>query len=202
MYLIRHGQTIETGTTCCGGETDVQLSHEGMQQSIRNLHLLHREEVEKIVTTGLKRTDVMGEAGELLLEIPHGIQTGFRERLLGPWEGKLWSSIAKEYPEVLKSMRLDPSSADMDGVELSQDFQARILTALDSMITENIERVGVITHYQVMKVILKHFFQERALSFRPTNGALVCIDINEQARADLVDVCNGNCKFDSLQKIA
>ncbi len=152
LLLIRHASTEMSGTFC--GQSDPPLNAIGIAQA-RALALLLREwKVRRLYASDLRRALQTAEPLADLWNIPVAPRSGFREISFGHWEGRRWSEICGDQPDVTKMELLPELSAP--GGETFACFRDRVLRTLQQTILESDQDLTVIvTHLGVIRVLLK-----------------------------------------------
>lgn len=90
LHLLRHGEPSLTGHFL--GRTDLPLSAHGLCHSLDQLQGLT---VDRVISSGLRRTDSIAAAFARMNGIAHDIDRRWRELDFGQWDGK----AADELPE-------------------------------------------------------------------------------------------------------
>lgn len=165
IYLLRHAQVETAYEDCCRGITDCELSDIGRRTSQRNAEFLLNSQVQLVVTSGLRRTDYVGE---LLQEsgIEHVAEPSFRERNFGQWEGRKWQDIATEYPVEYSQWERFERVAIPGGETLDQ-LQARAIAAWELLLRRSFSRAAVVSHGAFNLSLLWHLMGGWADGGRP-----------------------------------
>ena len=144
FYIFRHGEKEKNGLFI--GQTDVELTTKGRKQNQEIAQKIFEFKVEKIFTSDLKRTFI--EGGEK--------QKALREIDFGEWEKLSWSEIEQKYPQKAVDYLADPLHFYFPGGESHERFQKRILQWLKKLKKSNYQRVGIVTHEGVIKIIVNY----------------------------------------------
>lgn len=144
ILLIRHGETQAPPGVFCGVR-DVALSERGRWQSAQSLKLMIVYEVELVVTTGLQRSDYVGELAARS-GMPHCIEKGFREVDFGNWEGLTWEQISHQYPEQADDWLETPMDMDFPCGERAADFLRRVERAWQNICSRPESVIGLVGH--------------------------------------------------------
>ena len=130
LYLVRHAQAaMPDGEACCiGGRTDVPLSAEGRRQAAGLYRCFRGMERAPVYASPLRRSVqtarlLAGQDG--LLEVKDGL----RELDMGEWDGKPFSLLRREYPELYRRRGTD-HSLQPPGAESYQAAAERMDQAL------------------------------------------------------------------------
>ena len=157
VYLIRHGHLVNSHTGVYNGHTDIELSPEGLTQTISVAESFRDKSISAIYSSDLKRSceGATMIASSLGLEI---ISTkAFRERDFGLWEGLTPDEIQSKYSDLWKNWMIDPAGTCPPEGEPLSDMQKRIWKELEIILkTHKGKEVILFTHAGVNRVILCH----------------------------------------------
>ncbi len=189
LYLVRHGATEWTREARCQGSTDLPLSDEGRWQATKLAEFLSQEGLDSLYTSDLSRckeTAAFVEAATGLVAQP---DRRLREINFGLWEGRLWSDIAAEDPEVLDKLWLGHFCPP--GGEPLQHVIERVMKALHEILSrERGRRVAVVFHGGPIRIALKSLLdlsdqEVRALQVDP--GSVSTVEVGSPARAHFIN---------------
>lgn len=152
LILIRHATTDMTGTFC--GQSDPPLNAAGRAQACDLAEQLKDCNVGRLYASNLRRAV---ETAEPLAEawcIPVTTLAALREISFGEWEGKCWSQIRADKPDI-RAMESSPELSAPGG-ETFESFHGRVLRVLRKVILEcNGHLTAVVTHLGVLRILLK-----------------------------------------------
>lgn len=152
LFLIRHATTDMNGTLC--GQSDPPLNAMGRAQASALADLLGGWKVRRLYTSDLQRAVQTAQFLGERWGIPVQARSALREISFGDWEGKSWSQIRAEEPDVAQME--SPAEICAPGGETFASFRDRVLRALNETITECDGRLtAMVTHLGVIRVILK-----------------------------------------------
>lgn len=152
LFLIRHATTDMNGTLC--GQSDPPLNAMGRAQASALADLLGSWKVRRLYASDLQRAVQTAQSLGERWGIPVQARSALREISFGDWEGRSWSQIRAEEPDIAKME--SPSEICAPGGETFASFRDRVLRALNETIAECDGRlVVIVTHLGVMRVILK-----------------------------------------------
>ena len=152
LILIRHATTDMTGTFC--GQSDPSLNMAGRAEARKLAALLKDFNVRRLYASDLRRAVETAEPLAELWGIPIGTRAALREISFGEWEGKRWSQICADQPDI-RAMESSPDLCAPAG-ETFSSFRRRVLRALREIIMEcNGYSAAVVTHLGVLRVLLK-----------------------------------------------
>jgi broad specificity phosphatase PhoE len=152
LFLIRHAATDMNGTLC--GQSDPPLNAMGRTQAGALAGLLGSWKVRRLYASDLQRAVQTARPLGELWRIPVEARSAFREISFGDWEGRSWSQIRAEEPDIAN---MDSSSEFCaPGGETFDCFRDRVLRAFKETLAEcHGQTTAIVTHLGVMRVILK-----------------------------------------------
>lgn len=152
LFLIRHAATDMTGTVC--GQSDPPLNETGRAQASAVALLLRSRNVRRIYASDLQRAVQTAQPLAELWDVPIAARTFFREISFGKWEGRRWSQIRAEEPDIT-AMELSPGFCAPGG-ESFACFRDRVLQGLKQTVVDcGGHSAAIVTHLGVMRVVLK-----------------------------------------------
>ena len=96
LYLTRHGEVVNHGVY--NGQTDVDITEQGVRQMERLRGLLQGKPLGAIYSSDLLRT----RKGAEIIGAPHGLEAKsfaeFREVNFGRWQGLTYPQVMEQYP--------------------------------------------------------------------------------------------------------
>ena len=156
LFLIRHGDTIDTDTKkVFKGTIDIPLSEKGRRRIEAAAAFLSRFPIGHVYTSALSRCM---ESGSIIAR-PHGLEitvrAAFNELDFGVWEGLSVDEIIRQYPEEFRLWFSDPERFTPPQGEILADMQKRVLAAFYELAdTHKGENLAIITHGGVVRVIV------------------------------------------------
>lgn len=173
IYLFRHGEVEDAyRTRVRGGATDCLLSPEGEAMSVANAQFIARAGIQAVVTTGMRRTDFVGELLSREHGIPHRVDVRLREMLLGVWEGAPLAELKAAHPAEAAQFSADPLCGAFPGLEDATAFQGRVLDAWAQVLAHDEERIGVVAHGITNTVILRAVAGDIPYALNQTIGCM------------------------------
>lgn len=152
LILIRHATTDMTGTFC--GQSDPSLNMIGIAEARKLAALLKDFKVRRLYASDLRRAVETAEPLAELWGLPIITRAALREISFGEWEGKRWSEICADQPD-MRAMESSPNLCAPGG-EMFGSFRHRVLRELSEIILEcNGHLAAVVTHLGVLRVLLK-----------------------------------------------
>lgn len=155
ILLFRHGDVEDRFKKRFRGALDVDLSPLGEQMSQANAQFLIARPVELVVTTGLKRSDRVGELTRAA-GIPHEVDRRFREASFGQWEGKNWEEVNRLFPREAQTYKKDFLNMVFPGGESVVAMRARLLEAWLAILARPERRIAIIGHSTGNGTLLSH----------------------------------------------
>lgn len=152
LLLIRHATTDMAGTLC--GHSDPPLNAIGREQADSLAQLLRTSAVPHLYTSDLQRAVQTAQPIAWLWGLPLVARNELREICFGHWEGKRWSQVRGETPDILALESSTDFSAP--GGESFICFRDRVVRGLTQIMTEcDGQPAAIVTHLGVISVILR-----------------------------------------------
>jgi len=191
LYLIRHGRSdfdsSEMSATPRGDQFDPPLSDEGRRQSELLAARLRVMELDPVAVycSPLRRTrETVAPYADAA-----GIDVVFDEELIeahiGGWEGRPFEEIVASDPDLVHRIRNQQAIwSRAPGGESERDFRARIVTALDSILTSHPDGdVVVVAHGGVINAYCGHVMGlPSAMFFLPENTSINSVVVDGEGR--------------------
>lgn len=156
LLLVRHG---ETDWNCRGrimGARSIPLNARGERQAHQLARLLRTWSVQALyaspILRALQTADILSEA--------IGIQTkphpALSEIAVGAWEGRYWEDLADDFAR--HRFYSHPEDARPPGGETLAEVQQRAVSMADRLLAEeHHERIVLVSHADVVRVLLGHY---------------------------------------------
>lgn len=148
VILVRHGQTLWNALGKYQGHTDVPLNEVGIEQARKVAKRLAGENISAVYASDLSRAK---DTAKIIAQ-KHGLEVEtdkkLREMNFGLWEGKTYTQIQEEYPQLVKVWISDPQLLQIPQGETFSQVQLRAIRALKEIIRRhNInETIVVVAH--------------------------------------------------------
>jgi broad specificity phosphatase PhoE len=175
LILVRHGQTTAVSGTF-NGRRDAPLSTLGQQQGQTNLVKLQAAGTELVISSGLQRTDYLGELAAAK-GIKHIVDTDLQEVDFGSWDGLSWQEITAKHPELAQTWLKKPADMQFPDGEDMPSFGLRIFNAYLRILARPEKTIAISGHSGV----LSQLFQLAHGSTEPRYlnlGELVIVEVN------------------------
>ena len=161
LYLLRHGQP-EIGNVLLG-KTDAALTSTGWAQLCTAAESL--KQITKLITSPLVRCSEFAKHWASKTDIPIEINRDFQECDFGDWDGQSFDLIKEKYSAELSRFLIEPASFTPNGGEALADFQKRIRTGINELLSKNGgEKVLLITHAGVIRCLISWCLKIDSLS--------------------------------------
>lgn len=155
LYLIRHGQTeFNKLKIVQGSGVDSSLNEVGVSQA-KHFHSAYRRiPFGKIFISNLKRTFETAKPF-IDMKIPFKKMEELNEISWGIYEGKPSSKeMHKAYHKLNKNWDAGNFEERMEGGESAQEMKDRLLVAIDSIKTEQVDDLLVVCHGRAMRCLV------------------------------------------------
>ena len=185
LVLIRHGATNMTGTFC--GHTDPPLNSVGQEQAQALARLSPKWNIGRIYSSDLKRAIETAHPIAAINGLPILVRTELREISFGDWEGRRWSDIRAEKPDIT----IPESLLDFcpPGGETFPSFRDRVIRILASIAGEcDRQTAAVVTHLGVIYAALSEASstgRDQAPKYRIEHGSVYPILISRNGNVQV-----------------
>ncbi len=180
LLLVRHGNTRGNSAERFWGQTDVELSDEGIEQCERLRDRLAAEKISAVYASRLRRANA--SAG--IIAAPHRLPVTMCEELLeidfGRAEGLTFNEIGRRFPEVFKAWPGRDLSFSYPGGETIGELNTRVagfLPRLDGHTPE--ETVLIVAHAGVIRLLICHLLKLEPWRWRQLRTDLASLSIVE-----------------------
>ncbi|UCD35613.1 MAG: histidine phosphatase family protein [Nitrospiraceae bacterium] len=163
IYLIRHGETVDSDSRRYKGHIDVPLSERGIEQVRRLASCLTQGADRRLPVTGLNAVYSSGLSRALksaeIIARPFGlspvIHEGLKERSFGLWEGMSFDEIRERWPDAFASWAENPLRFSPLEGESTLDVRDRALQAFYEIARRHGEDdIAIVAHGGINRVIL------------------------------------------------
>lgn len=179
IYLIRHGETelMNGSRVCLGGKLDLPLSRQGRIQAAMLARCFEGIPLKAVYCSGLSRSIQTAEtvgAGRC----PVLVLEGIRELDAGAWEGRDFSCLKKEEPELFEARGRDHALIPPGG-EFYSHGAARLAKALAGLPVEEGD-IAVVTHAGLNRAFLSLFLGQSYSKNRSIPQEHCCVNVLRQ----------------------
>jgi len=183
MYLIRHGQTEWNLLGRYQGWSDVSLSDIGRQQAEYLATNFPAEKLAAVYSSDLNRAAETARAVAEKLGCPLQLEKAFRELDFGKWEGLTYNEIAKDWPEEVNNLFVNPEKLQTPEGESFQDVEKRAIKRIKELCEKHKdESFAVVAHGAINRTILcsmMHIPLHYLWSIRQDNTAVSVVSIQD-----------------------
>jgi probable phosphoglycerate mutase len=156
VVLVRHGVTAQTGPLLSGRKPGIPLSDEGIAQAEAAATRLAKLAIAAVYASPIERTTQTAQYIAARLDLPVVPLDGALEADYGEWTGGAIAELAKT--DEWKVVQVAPSRARFPGGESIREMQARIVSAIDTLVAQHpYETVVVVSHADPIKSAIAHY---------------------------------------------
>lgn len=192
--LLQHG-AVEAGDVFCG-ELDTPLTKASWKQ-LKQAFGRVNPDWDAVVTSPRMQCASFAEWFAQKQDLPLVRDERLREIHFGEWEGRNPQDVMTTHPEELAQWWLNPAQVSPPSGESFGDFRTRVLDAWTEMgRAYRGERVLVVTHALVIRVIIAHVLQmsdERLLALNIEHGALTRLRVLRDRSGEWVSLLTHGC---------
>ncbi len=168
LILVRHGESVWNEEGKVQGTSNPDLSKRGIKQAeMLAAKLNQKHTINAVYSSPLARAHSTAKIITRTHNLPINICHDLREIQLGEWEGKHFSQLQQEYPEMLKLWYSEPLSVSVPGGETVIEFRDRVVAAMDKIVQrhekdekgEKGEKIMVVAHGGVISIYIAHLLE-------------------------------------------
>jgi broad specificity phosphatase PhoE len=152
ILLIRHGATDLAGTFC--GHSDPFLNERGRHQVEALIKELQGETIEAVFTSDLQRAQQTAMLLSAVKAAPLHSLPSLREIHFGDWEGLRWSEVEARDAQYAERWLLKYPNLAAPGGEGVEEFEARVLAAVQALLRTEQRPIAIVSHAGVMRVAM------------------------------------------------
>jgi alpha-ribazole phosphatase len=182
IYLIRHGEIVESNKKRYIGQTDVSLSAKGLRQAEYWQKELAQVRFEGVYCSDLTRALDTAKCVANAPESGIHVIPQLREISLGDWEGKPMVNIKTRFPDAWEERGRHMDSFQIPNGESFLDLHTRVIPVFEQIVSKRSGHVLMVAHAGVNRVILCHVLQkpiQDLFTIPQGYGALNLIDYQE-----------------------
>ena len=204
VFMVRHGATVVSAEDRFAGASDVELSHEGREQTRRLAERLSHEQIAAVYTSPLGRTLETAK----ILAAPHSLEVqtrdGLREISHGHWEQMTRHEVEEKFPDEAAEWEKDPYTFAPMGGESGLAVTARALPVLIELVRQYPDKnILVVSHKATIRLLLSSLLGFDPRRYRDTldqkPAALNIVDFRDTTRARLT-LFNDTSHYDKAGK--
>ena len=178
LYLIRHGQVVNSGQGVFNGQADVELSSRGVEQME-----IVAERLKDIAVGGVYCSDLSrAQKGAEIIASRYGltpvVYAAFRELNIGLWEGLTFEQVQQMFPGAIEERGKNLVHYRVPQGESLGDLSRRVLSAIKSVITRHHgKNVVLVAHGGVNRVIIANAIKLDLKNFYSLEQDYGCLNI-------------------------
>ena len=154
IIIIRHGEPEWNITGRFQGHSDIPLSAAGHEQAELLGKNIALDGIDKIYASDLIRAVETAQPLAARFGLPVEKDAALRELNFGTWEGRYFSEINEETPDLMKQFYRDPESIDIPGIENFQEFRRRVAGRVREIAAQNKgRRIVLISHGASIRIL-------------------------------------------------
>jgi alpha-ribazole phosphatase len=172
VFMFRHAEP-QFPDCCKGKEMDCDLLDTGEETTARNVDYVMRRVSGQlrstfVVTSPLKRARRFGEiwVDKTGLADTHLVEPGFTDIDVGDWEGKLWSQIEDQYPDLYTLLVQDGRKLVLPGGEAVAEYESKLLDTWRRLIQLRCAYLVLVGHSATNVPIIAHVDGNPVLNFK------------------------------------
>lgn len=201
ILLVRHGTTTFNETDLLQGLIDNPLNQKGRDEATRLAARLQVEAIDAIFSSPLQRAVETASIVNRFHDCPVTLVPEFREIDLGEWEGKEYSKVKAQFPEIHQRWIDDPDFS-IPGGESFTAVCTRTRPGLERILQTNAKSILITGHASVNRAILGNLLQispAAARHFRTGNSGLSRLLLMENSHRQwtVVDFWNSTSHLES-----
>lgn len=192
IYLLRHGALADDSRDRFIGQVDLPLAAEGIRQAQALAQTLRHENIGIIYCSDLLRSKQTAEIIADEINAPIETRGELREISLGNWEGMSRSEIKSSFPAQYAERGKDIENYRIPGGESFADCRLRALAAWKSILNCGSERVAVVSHAGINRLLLCHLLGMPISNMFRIGQDYGCMNIVEQTNEHIcIKLING-----------
>ncbi|MDZ7760504.1 MAG: histidine phosphatase family protein [Desulfovermiculus sp.] len=157
ILLIRHGQAGGASGKRYIGQTETELTSQGLAQARALADWLMPVPIERIVCSDLIRSVQTARILAKAKGQPIEPDSGLREIFLGSWEGLPMALVKEEDPQAYEQRGRDLAGYRPPGGESFADLQSRVVPVIRDILAQATGPVAIVGHAGVNRVMLCHW---------------------------------------------
>jgi alpha-ribazole phosphatase len=187
IYLLRHGEIVNSGEKRYIGQTDVPLSSKGLRQAAWWKKELSHIDFQRVYSSDLIRAfDTVKKVADIPDSHVH-VMSQLREINLGSWEGEPMENIKSRFPDAWEERGRHMDSFRVPNGESFQDLHDRVIPVFQKIAAEALGNVLIVAHAGVNRIILCHVLKRpiRELFSIPQEYAALNLIEYERGKLDI-----------------
>ena len=155
LYLLRHGETTfsQSGNFC--GETNAELTSEGMEMAFSFADVYQKLEWSAVYASPMKRTVATAKPFCDAIGMDMQLRDGLREGSYGEWETKSKSFVQENYAENYVKWLTEPAWNPPKGGETAVEIANRSMAVIAEIQEKHPQgNVLVVSHKATIRIML------------------------------------------------
>lgn len=179
VYLVRHGALANDCQKRFIGQIDLPLAPEGERQAEVLGEALRKRQIDVIYCSDLRRSRRTAEIIAGNCGAPIVPRLDLREIAMGEWDGLLRDEVANRFPAQYVARGDDLEHYRVSRGESFADCRERVIAAWQDIVNRGGERVVVVGHAGVNRVLLCHLLNAAITSLFSLVQHYACVNIIE-----------------------
>jgi probable phosphoglycerate mutase len=173
LILVRHGETNwNEERRVQGGDSDIQLNDNGLEQARKLATFLGNEPITAIVSSPLQRAIATAEVIANHHQLPVEIDQGLRELKVGALEGMSVSNLSTTFSQFLMQWWQDGEAMKLPNGESLVELQQRAWRAVERLLERH--KTSPEHNEGTTVVVVSHYFVTLAIILKALNLPLDC----------------------------
>lgn len=195
LILIRHGKTTWNLSGRYQGQTNTELSLEGIEQAKKIATRLRMEKIDQIYSSDLSRAYQTAKHIAHYHSLTVQKEYSLREIDFGQWEGLTYDQIEQTWPQELHLLFTNASQANIPGGETIQALTNRLSSKIDQLVSQNEHKtIVVVSHGMAIRSIIAHYLHipiDFVWSIRQDNTAINILSFYDHKA--VLELLNDTC---------
>ena len=196
IIFIRHGKTLWNSSGRFQGQSNTQLSEEGIIQAQKLAENFPVEHIDAVYSSPLDRAFITGKIIADKFHVPITADKRLCEISFGAWEGLTYNEIHAKWPVEIEMLFSRPDETAIPQGEKFTDVQKRAVEALNDIIAQNTvsdenKTVVITAHGGILRALLSHILHmplRYIWSLRQDNTAISIITYyGEKCNIELIN---------------
>lgn len=196
IIFIRHGKTLWNSSGRFQGQSNTQLSEEGIIQAQKLAENFPVEHIDAVYSSPLDRAFITGKIIADKFHVPITADKRLCEISFGAWEGLTYNEIHAKWPAEIEMLFSRPDETAIPQGEKFTDVQKRAVEALNDIIAQNTvsdenKTVVITAHGGILRALLSHILHmplRYIWSLRQDNTAISIITYyGEKCNIELIN---------------
>lgn len=196
IIFIRHGKTLWNSSGRFQGQSNTQLSEEGIIQAQKLAENFPVEHIDAVYSSPLDRAFITGKIIADKFHVPITADKRLCEISFGAWEGLTYNEIHAKWPAEIEMLFSRPDETAIPQGEKFTDVQKRAVEALNNIIAQNTvsdenKTVVITAHGGILRALLSHILHmplRYIWSLRQDNTAISIITYyGEKCNIELIN---------------